>query len=458
MVNAPRRKYSGNAVNKTTYRTDGSDVRDATAEEKLRYLDANKHKRKKAVEAVSSGEQSGSSTAVVSGDLSKTRSVSIRDERGGGDASSGDRSGNNQKKDKDRVSSGKGGERESLRQKEGRESERSRRTAVTAVEEEPNKEEADRQILAETQSRIEARRATRDIETAHATIRKLRESHSIASAAPDKPARAEQERDKKDGGKKPAASRVSKKASGGQTVTEAVVAKPFELTGGITTELTSDGKITVIPQPKRPRSGKRATERTLDDVLSTLKFTPIVESRPRDNEFAEDASNVELGISLVASALRRTIPNVSSATVMAGMSDCFVELTSTRKKGKASVSAAPPNSVDSEDLWRKEDDCEVRLSQSDVYVGLPEDGSVSTVAEELAIRPEIPAIPSTERGDEALELANAMSYVAANEEVGDEPAAPGEVATPLLYSADSVDGIAESPGTPQSLVKVRAEI
>jgi len=51
MVNA-HGKYPDNAVNKTTYRTDGSNVRDATAEEKLRYLDANKHKRKKAVEAV----------------------------------------------------------------------------------------------------------------------------------------------------------------------------------------------------------------------------------------------------------------------------------------------------------------------------------------------------------------------------------------------------------------------
>jgi len=114
---------------------------------------------------------------VVSGDISETRSVSLRDERGGGDVSSGDRSRSNQRKDKNRESSGKGGERESSRQKHGRESERSRVTAVR--EEQPDKEEADRRILAETQRRIEARRAARDIETAHATIRELRESHSI---------------------------------------------------------------------------------------------------------------------------------------------------------------------------------------------------------------------------------------------------------------------------------------
>jgi len=131
---------------------------------------------------------------------------------------------------------------------------------------------------------------------------------------------------------------------------------------------------------------------------------------------------------------------------MAGMSDCFVELTSNCKKSKASVSAAPPNSVDSEELGREEDDCEVRLSQSDVHVRLPDNGSVSTVGGELAIRPEISARPSTVRTDEALKLANAMSYVAANEEVEDESAAPGEVATPLLsQSADQVYDFGESP-------------
>jgi len=53
-------KYTENAINNTAYGTDGSDVRDATAEEKIRYLDANKHKGKKATSAVSSAEISKS--------------------------------------------------------------------------------------------------------------------------------------------------------------------------------------------------------------------------------------------------------------------------------------------------------------------------------------------------------------------------------------------------------------
>jgi len=69
-------KYTENAVNNAAYRTDGSDVRDATTEEKLRYLDANKHKRKKAVGTVSSGELSKSDTAVDAEVPPKSRPVS----------------------------------------------------------------------------------------------------------------------------------------------------------------------------------------------------------------------------------------------------------------------------------------------------------------------------------------------------------------------------------------------
>jgi len=46
MVNV-HEKYPDGAVNKAAYSTDGSNVRDATEEEKVRYCDANKHCRKK---------------------------------------------------------------------------------------------------------------------------------------------------------------------------------------------------------------------------------------------------------------------------------------------------------------------------------------------------------------------------------------------------------------------------
>jgi len=84
-------KYTENAVNNAAYLTDGSDVRDATAKEKLRYLDANKHKRKKAVGTVSSGELSKSVTAVDTDASSKSPPVSAREERSEQDTSAGDK-------------------------------------------------------------------------------------------------------------------------------------------------------------------------------------------------------------------------------------------------------------------------------------------------------------------------------------------------------------------------------
>jgi len=49
-------KYPDGAVNKTAYSTDGTNVRDTTEEEKVRYRDANKHRRKKVDEKYLSGE------------------------------------------------------------------------------------------------------------------------------------------------------------------------------------------------------------------------------------------------------------------------------------------------------------------------------------------------------------------------------------------------------------------
>jgi len=137
---------------------------------------------------------------------------------------------------------------------------------------------------------------------------------------------------------------------------------------------TLDGKSIVATELKRPRSGKRATvERSAEDALSTLKFTAIAESRPHKVGSAESALDVDLRIAFVAGALGKKVPAVHSQPALIGISDCYVELVSTRKKSKAVVSVAPPNSVDSEDLGMLDDITKVRLSQSDVHVGYPEE-------------------------------------------------------------------------------------
>jgi len=107
MINV-HKKYPEGAVNKAAYSTDGSNVRDATEKEKVRYRDANKHHRKKVDEKSTSSEPSQSGTVASALGLLKGRSTSIRTERGEGDASSGDRSGVNWVKDKKRENARKG--------------------------------------------------------------------------------------------------------------------------------------------------------------------------------------------------------------------------------------------------------------------------------------------------------------------------------------------------------------
>jgi len=105
-----------------------------------------------------------------------------------------------------------------------------------------------------------------------------------------------------------------------------------------TTGMTSVGEVISAEEPKKSRSGKRATvERRADDALATLKFTAIAESRSHVEKFAGDALEVELRIAFVAGALGKKILTVLSTTESMGISDCYVELASTRKKSKVTV-------------------------------------------------------------------------------------------------------------------------
>jgi len=115
MVNV-HEKYLDGAVNKAAYSTDGSNVRDATEEEKVRYRDANKHRRKKVDEKSSSSEPSASKTILLGVAVAPARPASARAERSIDYAPSGDRSGGNRGKDKEhdksRDSSHNKGEKE----------------------------------------------------------------------------------------------------------------------------------------------------------------------------------------------------------------------------------------------------------------------------------------------------------------------------------------------------------
>jgi len=194
-------KFPENAINNTAYNTNGSDVREATAEERIRYRDANKHKKKRALDVDSSTEPSRSGIVVATKESTKSRSVSTQGEWKEGGASSTAKTATDKNPSGGRDRSRDSDSRDSSRRRESRESERGRapsKEAVTSVglgrHQEVDEEEADRREMAEIQGRIEARKTAKDLAVAHATLEGLRAS--IAEPIPTTSARGSKRAEK----------------------------------------------------------------------------------------------------------------------------------------------------------------------------------------------------------------------------------------------------------------------
>jgi len=124
-----------------------------------------------------------------------------------------------------------------------------------------------------------------------------------------------------------------------------------------------------------------------------------------------------------------------------GISDCYVELESTRKKSKVTVSAAPPISVESEDLGAIGDNQEVQFSQSDVQFGFSEEVNEPVTATEPTVLVEGRTGSDTQRSDGAFAFAFACAAlgIAADEEVTDEPINPDPIAKIVSSVANEGD-------------------
>jgi len=173
--------------------------------------------------------------------------------------------------------------------------------------EEPDEDEVDWRNMAEIQGRIEARKAVKDLEVARTTMSQLKAASDAASAAKVKPNRGETERDKTEGEKKTGTRKGAKKGSSTPSALESVGVSPVgpvSVVTGPEVERPAAESTADATNQKRPRSGKRANvDRHMDEALSTLKFTGIVEAPPTHVESAKGALDVELGIAFVAGAL-----------------------------------------------------------------------------------------------------------------------------------------------------------
>jgi len=103
----------------------------------------------------------------------------------------------------------------------------------------------------------------------------------------------------------------------------------------------------------------------------------------------EESATEVLGPALVVGALGRKIGDARTATMMRGITECRVELLSTRQKAKLPVPAVPNNSAKSNSVTEYPGTSEARLSlfatDMNVQLELPSDVSEGIGGEEVVM-------------------------------------------------------------------------
>jgi len=304
--------------------------------------------------------------------------------------------------------------------------------------------------MTEIRMRIKARKVARNLEIARATIDGLKASRDSTSSAPSKSSKKSIEQDKKEVGKKIRALRGAKKVTASQITPGVTDVEPPALIDAVLrkskTESTGTQETTVTTVPTRGRISKRTVAEDREDAaLSTLKYSAITGTGSHVSEPIEDVLDTALGIALVASALGKKLPRVTPTTNISPMTECYAELAPARKKSQTPKFVAPPNPIDSVDAGHGDTESEVRLSQSDLHIRFPGDICGMTAISVAGDGTKERFVTLIAKNDGVAVFGTAMSGVAAHEEVGDAPTAPGEVATPVSGSVDAEGKISITP-------------
>jgi len=393
MVNT-HRKYPVEAKHNTYYAADGSDLRDATEEEIEKYRLAASHKRGK---PESSGEKSESvrKKPDVQGDTRAHRT----DEEGRVGHSSRDRGADRRPHDetskgyKDHTSSrgSRGGRDDGSREKSrgettrksgtersvgGRSSERDQQSRVKS--DEIDEDERDRCKVSEIMRRMEDRKARKASEVAQKAV--------LSKGKPKPTVDSKTMTERRDGGDvakgatretvKP--SEVPKKKSNIQReAADADTAQrdaAMSWASGETSDTNAVTQSAIGKNSIRQRGTKKANEKlsaTVIEYLQSIQAQNFIAGQYPPVE-EEVSSTVRLGRALVSGALGRRNDDPKMFGVAVDMMECSVNLQTTNKKAKAPVSAAPPNSIDSEvegGAASNDTTCDVQLSQSVTDLG-----------------------------------------------------------------------------------------
>jgi len=194
-----------------------------------------------------------------------------------------------------------------------------------------------------------------------------------------------------------------------------------------------------------------------------------------------------LGPALVAGALGRKLGDARTATLIKGITECRVEIMSTRQKAKRPVPKAPDNSREADSSVERADLCDARMSLSatnlQVRLELPGDvaeeneratepsGAKGMVVREVAsetvsAEPRRVFLTSVQANSSETPICNeiareigmedAPAATTASVHESDKPAAPRLIGTPVVTGAETrIDVCARrTPKTPMLAVEV----
>jgi len=440
MVNT-HKKFPAELKNNTYYAADGSDIRDATEEEIVKYRLAASHKRRKPEIRVSS-EKSVSSTAVAKEVKSRVDITPKRDTTRRREESPRNRDGQYTSKFKEDGKGIRTASRDSRRDREemrenlarsGGEKRRGENTGENLPTERSEKaggdnevideDKRDRREMSEIRRRIEERKAAKTSVISHPDVGRVEKVAVTTTKSLDKEPRELTVGPKKVDEKPARPARVPRKTSTHHKESSRADAAQRESAMQWASTTASETEIVSTNAAKQgpSRSKSMITENyqpTEGDVAESIAIQDFIASQYPPVEGVV-SSTVRLGRALVSGALRRKVDDPKMFETVVNIKECKVILQSTRKKSKVPVSAAPPNSTESE---RDMDESgSVQLSQFPtdvgVHIGLPE-------------------------GEIELELRDATrepyARTSMEAEGTDAPRCPGIVSTPVLTLSEGV--------------------
>jgi len=259
---------------------------------------------------------------------------------------------------------------------------------------EGDEEERDRRMLEEIKRRMDNRKASKEQGTGRTAAKDLKARTSGAAPLQEKESRKSIEEAKKSGAKAVVSRHESKKTSSAHTSSKAAVAAQrkeaiqWASSAASETAIVKNGatekestRSKVIPK----ELSDKACTATLDEEDSLAVQDFVASQFPPVEEVV--SSTVRLGRALVSGALEMRTDDPIFFETAVKLPECVVVLQSSRKKAKMPVSAAPPNSIDSEVDGNESGDVVLFQSATDVGVciELPEGAVEPTTTERISV-------------------------------------------------------------------------